>query len=110
MAGTIMLSVHPSRGLVDEKFRVEVENLPPACPVTLHCLHRSEDQDHWEAFGHYCSDHSGTVKGRFHFTLLNDHSGTVKGRFHFILLNDHNGTVNHRRFHSAQVPWSFAAP
>ncbi|CAL8386321.1 peroxisomal succinyl-coenzyme A thioesterase isoform X1 [Gadus morhua] len=83
MARTIaMLSVHPSRGLVDEKFRVEVENLPPACPVTLHCLHRSEDQDHWEAFGHYCSDHSGTVK------VSEDESfgGTYSGREHMGLL------------------------
>ncbi|CAL8318520.1 unnamed protein product [Lota lota] len=63
MAGTsVLLSVHPTRGLVDEKFQaVVVENLPPACPVTLHCLHCSEDQDYWEAFGHYFSDHSGTV-------------------------------------------------
>ena len=61
----VLLSVHPSRGLVDEKVRVEVENLPPAAPVTLRCLHRSEDRDDWEAFAHYWSDPRGTVAGRF---------------------------------------------
>ncbi|KAI3366612.1 hypothetical protein L3Q82_009292, partial [Scortum barcoo] len=56
-----VLSVHPTRALVDEKFRVVVENLPPASPVTLHSLHLSEDKDYWEAYGHYISDHRGSV-------------------------------------------------
>ncbi|KAJ3612597.1 hypothetical protein NHX12_020865 [Muraenolepis orangiensis] len=58
---SVLLSVQPTRGLVDEKLRVVVANLPPACPVTLHCLHHSEDQNCWEAFGHYLSDNSGAV-------------------------------------------------
>lgn len=57
------LSVHPSRGLVDEKFQIVVQNLFPRQDVTLHALMRSEDDDLWEAFGHYVSDDEGTVKG-----------------------------------------------
>ncbi|XP_041636845.1 peroxisomal succinyl-coenzyme A thioesterase-like [Cheilinus undulatus] len=58
---TPVLSVHPIRALVDETFRVVVENLPPVSPVTLHSLHFSEDKDCWEAYGHYMSDSRGTV-------------------------------------------------
>lgn len=60
-----ILSVAPIRAMVDEKFKVLVENLPPASPVTIHSLHQSEDQDYWEAYGHYISDHRGTVYGGF---------------------------------------------
>lgn len=56
-----LLSVRPTRALVDEKFTVLVENLPHAAPVTLHALHHSEDGDYWEAYGHYISDHRGVV-------------------------------------------------
>ncbi|KAG7454701.1 hypothetical protein MATL_G00262570 [Megalops atlanticus] len=56
-----MLTVQPSRGLVDEKFQVVVKNLPPRQEVTLHSLHQSERSDFWEAFGHYVSDGKGTV-------------------------------------------------
>uniref|UniRef100_A0A3P9HAB2 Acyl-CoA thioesterase 16 n=1 Tax=Oryzias latipes TaxID=8090 RepID=A0A3P9HAB2_ORYLA len=56
-----LLSVHPSRALVDEKFSVLVENLPPGCPVTIRSLYQSEDKDFWEAYGHYVSNHKGTV-------------------------------------------------
>lgn len=58
-----ILSVTPSRALVDEKFKVLVENLPPGCPVTVRSLHHSEDKHDWEAYGHYVSDHSGVVSG-----------------------------------------------
>ncbi|TNN50972.1 hypothetical protein EYF80_038845 [Liparis tanakae] len=63
LAALPVLSVVPSRALVDEAFRVAVQNLPPSSPVTLHSLHRSEDEDLWEAFGHYVSDSRGTVSG-----------------------------------------------
>lgn len=56
-----ILSVSPSRAMVDEKLKVLVENLPPGLPVTLHSLHLSEDNDYWEAYGHYVSDHRGVV-------------------------------------------------
>lgn len=58
-----ILSVVPSRALVDEEFKVVVENLPPGSPVTLHSLHHSEDKNYWEAYGHYISDHRGMVSG-----------------------------------------------
>ncbi|XP_036376192.1 peroxisomal succinyl-coenzyme A thioesterase-like isoform X1 [Megalops cyprinoides] len=57
----MMLTVQPSRGLVDEKLQVVVKNLPPRQEVTLHSLHQSESNDFWEAFGHYVSDGKGTV-------------------------------------------------
>ncbi|KAF7694092.1 acyl-CoA thioesterase 18 [Silurus meridionalis] len=56
-----LLSVEPTRGLVDEKLRVFVTNLNPNQQVTIHCLHYSEDRDYWEAFGHYVGDEQGTV-------------------------------------------------
>ncbi|XP_040004924.1 peroxisomal succinyl-coenzyme A thioesterase-like [Xiphias gladius] len=56
-----ILSVLPIRALVDEKFKVLVENLPPGSPVTIRSLHHSEDRDYWEAYGHFISDHRGTV-------------------------------------------------
>ncbi|XP_029597834.1 acyl-coenzyme A thioesterase 5-like isoform X1 [Salmo trutta] len=76
MVGTFpLLSVQPTRGLVDEKIQVVVRNLPPALSVTLHSLHCSEDKDLWEAFGHYTSDGQGTV------TVAKDASlgGTYEG-------------------------------
>ncbi|XP_071770140.1 acyl-coenzyme A thioesterase 5-like [Centroberyx gerrardi] len=78
MSGTVtpILSVFPTRGLVDNKFKVMVENLPPGLPVTLHSLHQSEDKDYWEAYGHYVSDDRGTV------TVSEDSSigGTYTGK------------------------------
>ncbi|XP_058273384.1 peroxisomal succinyl-coenzyme A thioesterase-like isoform X2 [Hemibagrus wyckioides] len=56
-----LLSVEPTRGLVDEKLRIVVTNLNPMQEVTLHSLHHSEDMDMWEAFGHYVSDEHGSV-------------------------------------------------
>ncbi|XP_071357761.1 bile acid-CoA:amino acid N-acyltransferase-like isoform X2 [Trachinotus anak] len=56
-----ILSVLPTRALVDETFQVQVENLPPGSPVTLHSLHLSEDQHYWEAYGYYFSNYQGTV-------------------------------------------------
>ncbi|KAM9328191.1 peroxisomal succinyl-coenzyme A thioesterase-like isoform 2-T2 [Pholidichthys leucotaenia] len=56
-----ILSVSPTRAMVDEKIKVLVENLPPGCPVTVRSVHQSEDKDCWEAYGHYISDHRGIV-------------------------------------------------
>ncbi|XP_028251116.1 acyl-coenzyme A thioesterase 4-like isoform X2 [Parambassis ranga] len=56
-----LLSVQPTRALVDEQFSVLVEKLPLACPVTVRSLHHSEDKDDWEAYGFYVSDHRGVV-------------------------------------------------
>ncbi|KAL0962686.1 hypothetical protein UPYG_G00343970 [Umbra pygmaea] len=70
-----LLEVQPTRGLVDEKIQVVINNLPPLFPVTLHSLHHSEDKDYWEAFGHYTSSNLGTV------TVAKDASlgGTYEG-------------------------------
>uniref|UniRef100_A0A3P8U0Y0 Acyl-CoA thioesterase 19 n=1 Tax=Amphiprion percula TaxID=161767 RepID=A0A3P8U0Y0_AMPPE len=57
------LSVHPSRGLMDEKFIVLVQKVLPGCQLTVHALHQCEDGNSWEAFGHYTTDASGTVNG-----------------------------------------------
>ncbi|CAL8295501.1 unnamed protein product [Boreogadus saida] len=55
------LSVHPCRGLVDEKIKVLVQHAAPVQRLTVHTLFRSEDGDDWEAFGHYVSDSAGAV-------------------------------------------------
>ncbi|KAI4874663.1 hypothetical protein NFI96_031148 [Prochilodus magdalenae] len=70
-----LLSVEPTRGLVDEKLQVCVRNLSPRQQVTLHSVHLSEDKDVWEAFGHYVSDEHGKI------TVAKDASvgGTYKG-------------------------------
>ncbi|XP_072309492.1 peroxisomal succinyl-coenzyme A thioesterase-like [Eucyclogobius newberryi] len=73
---TPLLSVAPTRALVDEKFTVRVENLPPGHPFTLHSLHLSEDNDYWEAFGYYTSNYNGTVCVSEHLSL----GGTYTGR------------------------------
>ncbi|XP_077565677.1 peroxisomal succinyl-coenzyme A thioesterase-like isoform X2 [Stigmatopora nigra] len=71
-----LLSVAPTRALVDEPWRVRVDNLPPGAPVTLRCEHRSEDQDDWEAYAHYVGDAAGAV------SVADDASlgGTYRGR------------------------------
>ncbi|XP_063073327.1 acyl-coenzyme A thioesterase 5-like [Engraulis encrasicolus] len=61
MATCPVLSVQPTRALVDEKFQIAVRNLRPKQEVTLHSLHQSEDKDFWEAFGHYTCDENGTL-------------------------------------------------
>ncbi|XP_031438403.1 peroxisomal succinyl-coenzyme A thioesterase-like isoform X1 [Clupea harengus] len=75
MAVCPVLSVQPTRALVDEKFQIVVRNLHPKQEVTVHSLHHSEDKDYWEAFGHYISDENGTV------TVMEDASrgGTYTG-------------------------------
>uniref|UniRef100_A0A3Q3EBK6 Acyl-CoA thioesterase 19 n=1 Tax=Labrus bergylta TaxID=56723 RepID=A0A3Q3EBK6_9LABR len=57
----VKLSVQPSRGLVDEKFSILVQNTPPGFQVTVHALHHSEDGHDWEAFAHYTANNTGTV-------------------------------------------------
>lgn len=56
--------VRPCRTIVDDKFVVLVEQLPPGQTVTIHSLLHSEDDDYWEAFGHYISDDKGVVNGK----------------------------------------------
>uniref|UniRef100_A0A671YLB5 Acyl-CoA thioesterase 19 n=1 Tax=Sparus aurata TaxID=8175 RepID=A0A671YLB5_SPAAU len=57
----VKLMVQPSRGLIDEKFIVLVQKVPPGFQLTVHALHKCEDGHSWEAFGHYTSNATGTV-------------------------------------------------
>ncbi|XP_036433189.1 peroxisomal succinyl-coenzyme A thioesterase-like isoform X2 [Colossoma macropomum] len=70
-----LLSVEPTRALVDEELKVIVRNLSPRQEVTLHCVHQSEDKDVWEAFGHYISDEHGTITVAKNASM----GGTYKG-------------------------------
>ncbi|XP_077356166.1 peroxisomal succinyl-coenzyme A thioesterase-like isoform X2 [Festucalex cinctus] len=71
-----ILTVAPTRALLDEKLGVQVDNLPPGAPVTLRCLHQSEDKDYWEAYGHYISDATGAVSVADDVSL----GGTYRGK------------------------------
>ncbi|XP_053741935.1 peroxisomal succinyl-coenzyme A thioesterase-like [Synchiropus splendidus] len=71
----VNLSVHPSRGLIDEKFVVLVQSCLPGCQLTLHALHHCEDGNSWEAFGHYTSDASGAVNASMDPSLGGTYSG-----------------------------------
>ncbi|KAK7891304.1 hypothetical protein WMY93_023267 [Mugilogobius chulae] len=51
----------PSRALLDEKFKVLVKNAAPGAELTLRSFHQAEKNHHWEAFGHYVCDSSGTL-------------------------------------------------
>eukprot|EP00064_Thunnus_orientalis_P022781 superscaffoldBa00007998_g23000 len=68
----VKLSVQPSRGLVDEKFTVLVQNAPPGSQLTVHALHQCEDGYTWEAFAHYIANATGTVNGPGPFPGLLD--------------------------------------
>ncbi|XP_038563013.1 peroxisomal succinyl-coenzyme A thioesterase-like isoform X1 [Micropterus salmoides] len=57
----VNLLVQPSRGLVDEKFIVMVQNIRCGFQLTVHALHHCEDGHTWEAFGHYTANTTGTV-------------------------------------------------
>ncbi|KAF3706104.1 Acyl-coenzyme A thioesterase 4 [Channa argus] len=57
----VKLSVHPSRGLVDEKFIVLVQKVPPGFQLTVHSLHQCEDGHYWQAFAHHTANATGTV-------------------------------------------------
>ncbi|XP_054631855.1 peroxisomal succinyl-coenzyme A thioesterase-like isoform X2 [Dunckerocampus dactyliophorus] len=71
----VKLSVHPCRGLVDEKFVVVVQNVPPGIQLTVHAFHRCEDGHGWEAFAHYVSDASGSVNVSRDASLGGTYSG-----------------------------------
>lgn len=57
------LSVQPSRGMVDEKFTVLVQNCPPGFQLTIYARHKADDGHSYEAFAHYCASTSGSVNG-----------------------------------------------
>ncbi|XP_056273695.1 peroxisomal succinyl-coenzyme A thioesterase-like isoform X2 [Pseudoliparis swirei] len=55
------LSVQPSRGLMDEKFTVLVQNVLPGFQLTVGAFHKCEGGYGWEAFAHYTANATGTV-------------------------------------------------
>ncbi|XP_043981596.1 peroxisomal succinyl-coenzyme A thioesterase-like isoform X2 [Gambusia affinis] len=57
----VTLSVQPSRGLVDEKFVILVQNSFPSSLLTIYAHHQCEDGYSWHAFAHYTSDATGAV-------------------------------------------------
>ncbi|KAM4733524.1 peroxisomal succinyl-coenzyme A thioesterase-like isoform 2-T3 [Anableps anableps] len=57
----VILSVQPSRGLVDEKFVVLVQSSLPSSLLTIYAHHQCEDGHSWHAFAHYTSDATGAV-------------------------------------------------
>ncbi|XP_044211586.1 peroxisomal succinyl-coenzyme A thioesterase-like [Thunnus albacares] len=71
----VKLTVQPSRGLVDEKFTILVQNAPPGSQLTVHALHQCEDGYTWEAFAHYIANASGTVNVSEDLSLGGTYSG-----------------------------------
>ncbi|XP_042266761.1 peroxisomal succinyl-coenzyme A thioesterase-like [Thunnus maccoyii] len=71
----VKLTVQPSRGLVDEKFTVLVQNAPPGSQLTVHALHQCEDGYTWEAFAHYIANATGTVNVSEDLSLGGTYSG-----------------------------------
>ncbi|XP_013886216.1 acyl-coenzyme A thioesterase 4 [Austrofundulus limnaeus] len=71
----VKLSVQPSRGLLDEKFVILVQNALPGSKITIHALHQCEDGHHWQAFAHYVADTTGAVNVSEDFSLGGTYSG-----------------------------------
>ncbi|XP_035013170.1 peroxisomal succinyl-coenzyme A thioesterase [Hippoglossus stenolepis] len=71
----VSLSVQPSRGQMDEKFIVLMQNAPPGFKLTVHAFHQCEDRIKWEAFGHYTADATGTVNVSEDLSLGGTYSG-----------------------------------
>uniref|UniRef100_A0A672FQC0 Acyl-CoA thioesterase 19 n=1 Tax=Salarias fasciatus TaxID=181472 RepID=A0A672FQC0_SALFA len=69
------LSVNPSRGLMDEKFVILVQNAPPGSELTVHALHQCDDGHGWDAFAHYISDATGRVNVSEDCSLGGTYSG-----------------------------------
>ncbi|XP_049429462.1 peroxisomal succinyl-coenzyme A thioesterase-like [Epinephelus fuscoguttatus] len=71
----VKLSVQPSRGLVDEKFTVLVQNLFPGFQLTVRALHQCEDGHTWDAFAHYIANATGEVNVSEDLSLGGTYSG-----------------------------------
>uniref|UniRef100_A0A672F9P0 Acyl-CoA thioesterase 19 n=1 Tax=Salarias fasciatus TaxID=181472 RepID=A0A672F9P0_SALFA len=71
----VRLSVNPSRGLMDEKFVILVQNAPPGSELTVHALHQCDDGHGWDAFAHYISDATGRVNVSEDCSLGGTYSG-----------------------------------
>ncbi|XP_023125506.2 peroxisomal succinyl-coenzyme A thioesterase-like isoform X1 [Amphiprion ocellaris] len=71
----VSLSVHPSRGLMDEKFIILVQKALPGFQLTIHASYHCEDGNSWEAFAHYTADAGGTVNVSQDTSLGGTYSG-----------------------------------
>ncbi|XP_069019193.1 peroxisomal succinyl-coenzyme A thioesterase-like [Embiotoca jacksoni] len=71
----VKLSIRPSRGLMDEKFVVLVQNILPGSQLTVHALHQCEDGHSWQAYAHYTADATGTVNVSKDCSLGGTYSG-----------------------------------
>uniref|UniRef100_A0A7N8Y3M7 Peroxisomal succinyl-coenzyme A thioesterase-like n=1 Tax=Mastacembelus armatus TaxID=205130 RepID=A0A7N8Y3M7_9TELE len=71
----VNLWVQPTRGLMDEKFVVLVQNVLPGSQLTVRAFHRCEDGHSWEAFAHYNANTSGTVNVAEDLSLGGTYSG-----------------------------------
>uniref|UniRef100_A0A672FKA3 Acyl-CoA thioesterase 19 n=1 Tax=Salarias fasciatus TaxID=181472 RepID=A0A672FKA3_SALFA len=71
----VQLSVNPSRGLMDEKFVILVQNASPGSELTVYALHQCEDGHGWDAFAHYISDATGRVNVSEDCSLGGTYSG-----------------------------------
>uniref|UniRef100_A0A3B5QLJ5 Acyl-CoA thioesterase 19 n=1 Tax=Xiphophorus maculatus TaxID=8083 RepID=A0A3B5QLJ5_XIPMA len=92
----VTLSVQPSRGLVDEKFVILVQNSFPSSLLTLYAHHQCEDGYSWHAFAHYTSDATGAVNGVGSYPRCQTHSHVTRNAdsfscffaFHFTVSED----------------------
>ncbi|XP_074489667.1 peroxisomal succinyl-coenzyme A thioesterase-like isoform X2 [Sebastes fasciatus] len=73
--GCVKLSVEPSRGLMDEKFIVLVQNVFPGSQLTIYALYQCDDGHSWEAFAHYTANTTGTVNVSEDLSLGGTYSG-----------------------------------
>ncbi|XP_029697319.1 bile acid-CoA:amino acid N-acyltransferase-like isoform X2 [Takifugu rubripes] len=71
----VSLTVKPSRGLIDEKLVVIVQNCPPGFQMTIYAHHKSDDGHSYEAFAHYSASTSGSVNVSEDTSLGGTYSG-----------------------------------
>ncbi|XP_037623888.1 peroxisomal succinyl-coenzyme A thioesterase-like isoform X1 [Sebastes umbrosus] len=71
----VKLSVEPSRGLMDEKFVVLVQNVFPGSQLTVYALYQCEGGYSWESFAHYTANATGTVNVSEDLSLGGTYSG-----------------------------------
>ncbi|XP_062323971.1 bile acid-CoA:amino acid N-acyltransferase-like isoform X1 [Osmerus eperlanus] len=56
-----LLTISPTRSLIDEQVTIEGRYLPPFCRITMRACLQSEDGDLWETHSHYNTDKNGRV-------------------------------------------------
>ncbi|XP_067093996.1 bile acid-CoA:amino acid N-acyltransferase-like isoform X3 [Osmerus mordax] len=56
-----LLTISPTRSLIDDEVTIEGRYLPPFCRITMRACLQSEDGDLWETHSHYNTDKNGRV-------------------------------------------------